>query len=92
MRRSRLAILVLGLALWTQAGADTLPLDDFRSLRNGFVYSFSGDGIVSGDEWNAGSLFATVGGLSEPNLLLEFDVTSILQQVVNAGVGWASHA
>jgi len=140
VRCTTLAAVVIGVGLWVRAGADTLPLDDFRSLRNGGVltfasaklytedrvlmhfytgdlsgpvpkatlliptanwdytyaptpdyvgivnlYTFSGDGIVSRDEWNAGTLFETVGGLTEPNLLLEFDVTSLLQGVVDSG-------
>lgn len=42
-------------------------------------YAFAGDGTVSSDEWDAGTFFARVSGISAANQVLTLDVTSLLQ-------------
>ena len=42
------------------------------------VYSFAGDGVVSTDEWNSGTLFHTFTGISQPNQLVTFKSVYIM--------------
>ena len=49
------------------------------------VYNFAGDGVVSTDEWNAGTLFHTFTGIQGGIQTLSVDVTSLLQAAVDAG-------
>lgn len=49
------------------------------------VYNFAGDGMVSTDEWDAGTLFHTFTGIQGGIQTLSVDVTSLLQAAVDAG-------
>jgi hypothetical protein len=54
------------------------------------VYSFAGDGVVSVDEWNAGTLFHSFKNVNGGHLLLSVDATSILQNAVTRGDNFLS--
>lgn len=47
------------------------------------VYSFGGDGIVSTDEWNSGTMFHTFTGVAGNFQTLSVNVTSLLQEALD---------
>ncbi len=54
------------------------------------VYSFSGDGVVSTDEWNVGSLIHTFTDIPAGVQLLSMDITELLQTAVDNGNSYLS--
>ncbi len=53
------------------------------------VYSFTGDGIVSTDEWNSGVLFQSFSGLGQPGALT-VDITSLMASAIGVGDSFLS--
>ncbi|MCC5611878.1 hypothetical protein LC612_35390 [Nostoc sp. CHAB 5834] len=63
-----------------------IPVDNFdEGLPFGTfeIYYFAGDGKVSTDEWNAGTLFQTLTGIDGDKATLSVDVTSLLQNALD---------
>ena len=60
---------------------DNIDAGDPTGIFN--VYSFAGDGVVSGDEWDAGTLFHSFTGLEGDPETLSVDVTTLLQNSVD---------
>ena len=60
---------------------DNIDAGDPTGIFN--VYSFAGDGVVSGDEWDAGILFHSFTGLEGDPETLSVDVTTLLQNSVD---------
>ena len=54
------------------------------------VYSFVGDGMVSTDEWDAGTLFHAFAGLPGERLTLSVDITELLQSAIENGDSYLS--
>lgn len=54
------------------------------------VFAFNGDGVVSGDEWNSGTLFHTFTGIGGWYPVLQCDVTNLLKDAVNRNVPFLS--
>ncbi|QJF51525.1 hypothetical protein [Roseobacter ponti] len=65
-----------------------LNLDSFDGTLD--ILSFAGDGLVSADEWDAGSYQGTITGIGGSLTTQTFDITSLLQTAVADGQPWLS--
>lgn len=54
------------------------------------LYSFAGDGNVSNDEWNVGSLFHTFTGINGGNSTQSINIGSLLSSSIAAGDNYLS--
>lgn len=62
--------------------------DDFASVLD--IYTFAGDGTVSLDEWNSGTLFTTLTGLLGSPVNPVVDITALLNAAIGNGDSYLS--
>jgi len=79
---------ISSLTYMPQSSIFDIPIDNIDpGLPGGIfeVYAFAGDGVVSIDEWNAGSLIHTFYGIEGGYSTLSFDITTLLQNAYTNG-------